>query len=218
MAMNGRIVAIDDSTHEKVQKLLPWFVVDTLTGEELELVNQHLHVCAECQADFAWQCKLQAIAPASDTHPDVDRALAKLRPRLGVAVDKPRQRPMSGLFDRFLRGNPQWMPWALAAQFSVIIVLVAVIATPFGNIAAYRALGTNKDTGGNMVVVFKPETREQDLRRILQHAGARIVDGPTVTDAYLLHVPEEKLNGTVHDLRVDPAVVLAEPLGSGGKQ
>ena len=80
--MNEHIVTINDSIHDKVQGLLPWFVVDTLTGKELELVNQHLNICAECQADFAWECKLQATPPVSDAIPDVDRAFSKLQARL----------------------------------------------------------------------------------------------------------------------------------------
>ena len=212
-----RIVTINDTTHEQVQKLLPWFVVDTLRGEELALVNQHLHICPECQADFAWQCKLQATAPVSDVKPDVDRAFAKLRARIDTAQHKITQHKTKGssLFGQlkpFSFGNRHWMQWALVAQFSIIIVLAFLIATPYGNFATYRALAANTSSSGNMVVVFKPTTSEQALRRILNHAGARIVDGPTVTDAYLLSVPEERLVTTLQSLRSDSEVVLAESL------
>jgi len=80
--MNGRILAMDKTIHEQVQTLLPWFVIDKLTGEELELVNRHLHVCEECQSDFTWQCKLQATPPNDETELNVDSAYAKLLPRL----------------------------------------------------------------------------------------------------------------------------------------
>jgi len=214
--MRERIVTINDSIHDKVQQLLPWFVVDTLAGKELELVNQHLNICAECQADFAWQCKLQATAPAGNANPDVDRAFSKLQVRLGSAreqADRPAAANLSGAFGR---GRPQWMQWALAAQFLVIVGLAIVLATPYGNVAAYRALGASQSTSGNMVVVFKPETSERELRRILHAAGARIVDGPTITDAYLLNVAEDKLTGALRDLRADRAVVLAESLRTAG--
>ena len=42
---------------------------------------------------------------------------------------------------------------------------------------------------GGIVVVFDPATPEADLRRILREAGARIVDGPTQANAYVLDVP-----------------------------
>jgi hypothetical protein len=212
--MNGRIVAINDSIHEQVQKLLPWFVVDTLAGEDLELVNQHLNVCAECQADFAWQCKLQATPPVGAVDLDADRAFAKLRRRLDETPDGAGRRAAAPSAGFFGLGNRPWMQWALAAQLLVITGLAVLLATPYGNVAAYRALGANQDTRGNMVVVFRPETPERELRRILQDAGARIVDGPTVTDAYLLSVPGEKLTGTLHDLRANAAVIVAESLRS----
>lgn len=218
--MKDHIVTINDSIHDKVQELLPWFVVDTLTGKELDLVNQHLNICAECQSDFAWQCKLQATAPApaSGASPDVDRAFSKLKARLDSKQPHrgyPRSAQLPG---DVRRGGGQWMRWALAAQFLVIAGLAVLLATPYGNVAVYRALGASQNANGNMVVVFRPETPERELRRILQAAGARIVGGPTVTDAYLLDVPDEKLTGALHDLRADRAVILVESLRTAGPQ
>ncbi|HSY28360.1 MAG TPA: hypothetical protein VK832_12700, partial [Burkholderiaceae bacterium] len=169
-----------------------------------------------------WQCKLQAIPPADEVKLDVDQAFAKLLPRLAPARPKARRRSLTEMFSDLRRGKwlagAHWMQWALAAQFSAIICLVVLLGTPNGNVATYRALGANKNTNGNMVVVFKPETSEQELRRILRNSGARIVDGPTVTDAYLLNIPDKNLSGALHDLRAERAVSLAESLDSGGKQ
>jgi hypothetical protein len=212
MAMTERIVTINDSVHDKVQELLPWFVVDTLTGKELELVNQHLNICAECQADFAWQCKLQATAPVSDTQPDVDRAFSKLRARLDANPRQADDASSPQLTGEFRHAGGQWMRWAMAAQFLAIVCLAVLLATPYGNVAVYRTLGASQNVSGNMVVVFRPETSERELRRILHAAGARIVDGPTITDAYLLNIPEDKLAGALHDLRSNNAVTLAESL------
>jgi hypothetical protein len=217
MAMDQRIVSINDSIHDKVQELLPWYVVDTLTGKELELVNQHLNICAECRADFAWQCKLQATAPVNKVNPDVDRAYAKIQARLGPTQPEAAP-PVLQLPGDVRRGGTQWLRWALAAQFFVIAGLATLLATPYGNVAAYRALGASQNTSGNIVVVFRPEVSEGELRRILHAAGARIVDGPTVTDAYLLNVPEDKLPDALRDLRSDGAVMLAESLRAAGSQ
>lgn len=213
--MNGRILVVDKTTHEKVQTLLPWFVIDQLTGEELDLVNRHLHVCEECQSDFTWQCKLQATPPDNEVELNVDQAFAKLLPRLMPSQPKVRRRSLGEMLGRLWRGNSHWMQLALAVQFSVIVGLTVLLASPYGNFAAYRALGSYKNATGNMVVVFSPTTSERELRRILRNAGARIVDGPTVTDAYLLNVPEGKQDESLRDLRADRAVVLAESLSSG---
>jgi hypothetical protein len=108
------------------------------------------------------------------------------------------------------------MRWALGAQFLVIAGLAIWLTTPYGNVAIYRALGASQNANGNMVVVFRPETSEQELRRILHTAGARIVGGPTITDAYLLSVPEDKLPAALSSLRSDRAVMLAESLRTAG--
>jgi len=213
--MNGRILQLNNSEHRTVRALLPWFVVDTLTAEELALVQAHVLGCTQCQADLDWQRKLLAVEPRSNANPDVERAFAKLRPRLDTTQRGSKRRVLIEFLNNFWHGNPQWMRWTLVAQFSVILALTFMLATPYGNVVAYRALGIAKNAGGNAVVVFNPETSEQDLRRILQDAGAHIVDGPTVTDAYLLNVPKDKLSAAIHVLRSHRAVVLAESLGSG---
>ena len=111
-----------------------------------------------------------------------------------------------------------WMPLALAAQLLMIIGLLTFIAVPKENPASYRALGASTDGSSNMVVVFRPETTEQDLRRTINAAGARIVDGPTVTDAYLLHVAPDNIEAALITLRADPHVALIETLAAGGKK
>lgn len=221
--INKRIVAINDTVHDQVQKLLPWFVVNTLKGEEQALVNQHLHVCPVCQADFAWQCKLQAVAPDTNDAPDVDRAFAKLRERIDAGDARSRavnsQQGQGWL--TWLSNPPRsWMQWSLAGQLAVIAVLVVVIVSAPDDPKEYRALGSGGSTGnqGNLVVSFKPETTEQTLRTIVNAAGARIVDGPTVTDAYLLQVPDEKLTATANTLRRDNHVTLAQPFHSAGQR
>jgi tRNA A22 N-methylase len=65
------------------------------------------------------------------------------------------------------------------------------------------------------VVVFQPNTSERELRRILQARNARVVDGPTVTDAYLISVPDASRAQALQALRAESAVKLAEPLDGG---
>ena len=64
--------------------------------------------------------------------------------------------------------------------------------------------------------MFEPATTEREFRRILQRHGARVVDGPTVTDAYLLRVPDAERQRALEALRHDPAVRLAEALDENG--
>jgi hypothetical protein len=114
--------------------------------------------------------------------------------------------------------QPTWLRWAVAAQWVLIVGLVALLARPDEPPAAYRVLGNSAGAApvGNLVVMFQPTTTERELRRILQAQGARMVDGPTVTDAYLISVPEDNRDRALQALRADPAVKFAEALDDGG--
>jgi hypothetical protein len=209
--MNSHFANSDQVTHEKVQRLLPWLLAGTLDSTDLALVQPHLEACAQCQADLAWQRKLRAAAPLPDTAFDADRAFAQLLPRLGP------QAPRIGVLDRWRRAaaaNSTWLRWTAAAQLAVIGVLSLMLARPWSDAGDYRAMGAAPQTQGNLVVVFKPDTTEREMRRILQAAGARVVDGPTVTDAYVLALPANQQTKALTRLRAEPSVTLAQPLAA----
>ncbi|MET0265214.1 MAG: zf-HC2 domain-containing protein [Duganella sp.] len=110
-----------------------------------------------------------------------------------------------------------WLRWALAGQCVLIAGLLVLLVRP-GEPATYHALSSGAATApasGNLVVMFQPTTTERDFRRILQSHGARVVDGPTVTDAYLLHVAPESRQQALDALRANPAIKLAEALDDG---
>ncbi|GJI94082.1 hypothetical protein RugamoR57_08000 [Duganella caerulea] len=111
--------------------------------------------------------------------------------------------------------QPSWLRWTVAAQWVLIIGLGALLLRPDTDPAPYRVLGSAVSSGANLVVIFQPNTSERELRHILQAQGARVVDGPTVTDAYLLHVPPASRERALAALHAEPAVQLAEALDGG---
>jgi hypothetical protein len=94
-------------------------------------------------------------------------------------------------------------------------VLAALLARPGARPVAaddYRVLGAAGANGmARVVVTFRPDTPEAELRRIVRASGARIVGGPTVTDAWLVGA-DGRLDPVLARLRAEPAVTLAEPL------
>lgn len=121
------------------------------------------------------------------------------------------------LMETFDRGG--WRNWALAAQLMVIAGL-SVLLWPAGSgqdaaYPQYRALGSGAVAAPDVVVMFQPDARFEQVQRVLQASGARIVDGPTVTGAYLVDVDAARMPQLLAALRADPAVRLAEPLGAG---
>ena len=213
--MSGRIVKLNTSTHQTVQELLPWFAMNTLDADEMALVREHVRTCTQCQADADWQHKLRAANSHPGAIPDVERALARLRPQLQAPQRKHPRHVLSAFLLRLFGASASWMRWAVLIQAVMIVILTILLVPPYGGIALYRALGAPGNAAGNVVVMFKPETTEQELRKILQESGARVVDGPTVAHAYVLNVPEAQLKRTIGVLRSKRAVALAEPLDSG---
>jgi len=211
------MTSADKNTHEQVQELLPWFVNQTLTGEQLAMVTGHLQRCADCRQDVQWQRSMLAAAPAVPQGLDMERALARMMPRL-----EPRSAPAPAAVSLLQRlrerwfGNG-WMPWALAGQGVLIAVLAMQTLAPQRSETEYRVLGAEPPAAlGNMVVAFKPEATLADMQRLMQANGVRIIDGPTVAGAYVVEVDGTRQAQVAAAFKLDPAVLLAEPLAAGG--
>ncbi|HEX4508850.1 MAG TPA: hypothetical protein VH328_02180, partial [Burkholderiaceae bacterium] len=66
--------------------------------------------------------------------------------------------------------------------------------------------------GGTAVVRFRPDATEAQIRAGLDACDARIIDGPTVTGAYIVRVPRGHYQTALTSLRHQSAVALAEAL------
>ena len=111
--------------------------------------------------------------------------------------------------------------FAFALQMGVTIALGGVLgwslsrtppAAPVAadTAAAFKGLAASSaTTPGDAIVVFRPDASEAELRRILQEAGARIVEGPTVNDAYVLRFAGPDGDRAIAMLRADRAVHTA---------
>ena len=211
--MSGRVVRLDPAAHKVADALLPWFVNGTLDADERTLVEQHLAECARCRDEAEWLRDLHAACIAGEATPGASSAFHKLRSRL----DAPR--PRAGLRTPRLRSNVRpWAHWVIGAQLALIAALsVLWLQQNDEHAALYRTLGasTNARAVGSLVVVFDPAASEAELRRVLRSVGARVVDGPTRSNAYVLDVPAAGREQALRTLRSEPAVALAEELDSG---
>ncbi len=213
--MSINISISDNLNHREIQDLLPWFVAQTLDENEHLIVQAHLDICPQCRSELVWQRKLKAAEPQYENLPDMNLALSKLMPRLSMQDHKSTWNIVLDFFRNFIPLNQGKIRWALALQMVVIVGLSVLLAFSNQTLPAYRMLGAQKIEGANVVVVFRPDITEKDLRLVLRKNGARVVDGPTETDAYLLNVAEAGQAQAITQLRSDPAVVLAESLSVG---
>jgi len=217
--MSARIVNLGSSMHQNVQDLLPWFVMGTLDDADREVVDGHLHSCAACRRDVEWHQQLREAHNDPLPEQDVGRAFAAVRARIQLPAAAPSA--PGALRSRWGRRGWQrpWVGWALAAQAAIIVVLVSALALGFGRSATedsrlFHTLGrsTAALATAKLVVVFAPQATEADMRRVLLASGARIVDGPTAADAYILTVAAEHAEQAVQTLRAEHSVLLIQSL------
>jgi hypothetical protein len=94
------------------------------------------------------------------------------------------------------------------------LVLFASVGPHQAEPALYHALGRAPgNAAANAIVVFRPNTAEAEIAAALRTSGARLVDGPTPADAYVLQVPAATRARAIGTLRLRPSVVMAEPIG-----
>ena len=203
--MKARILPLDSDEHRLAQELLPWFVNGTLEAKEEAQVKMHLVHCVRCQADAAAQAALRAVPVAPAAGSSVERDWAALREKLGTPLH-PRASTAAGR-----RWWQRALPLAVAAQVLVVLGLAALwVGSPRPEL--YRALGAASPAeAANAVAVFRSDATEREMRAALRSAGARIVGGPTLTDAYLLHLNSLDAQ-TVARLRAQPGVQSVESL------
>ena len=214
--MSGRILKFDDSAHRAADEMLPWFVNGTLDGDDLAAVDRHVRECARCRREVDLLKQLQAVCASDGPTEDATPAYRRLHERIASG------RSLSSFGDRVCalllpwQCAPAWARWAIAAEFAGIVMLAAWVAMPVGEpIGLFQTLGapaTHTARGGRIAVVFVPEVAESELRRIVRDAGARLVDGPTESNEYVLEVPPGDQDAILAAFRVEPAVMLAQPL------
>ncbi|RZL95018.1 MAG: zf-HC2 domain-containing protein, partial [Variovorax sp.] len=218
--------------HREAQEVLPWLANGSLAGSELERVQAHLKGCAACRADLAALHTLRAAGHGAEPACDPDAALARLLPQLDAPASAPaapappaaapaplpaRPSPLPGWRTRLAANDGRWLRLAVGAQCCVIAVLAGLLARPSGGSQAqtgdYRVLGAAAGTQSQLIVMFKPDTPERELRRLVLQNGARIVGGPTATGTWVL-ATEQAADAVAGRLRGAAAVTLAEPLGA----
>lgn len=202
----ARIIPFRRDPHHEAQLLLPWYVKGRLDPEDHARVEAHIAACVECAADLELEQRLAS--EVADLSLDADDGWTRLRGRMVADRTAPGRAP-----SRRLRQAAAWS--ALAASLS-LAALLAVMTYRSLEAPSYRTLGAPAaGRPGSLMVVFRPEAREADLRRILVEAHVRLADGPTAGGAYVLRAAPAEQAAALAALRRQPQVVLAEPIDAG---
>lgn len=201
--MTARIIRLGGDGHEEAQRLLPWYATSRLEADEQAKVAAHLAVCPTCQADLRFEQRLKGEIAGLPI--EIGRDWAAMQRRI---VQERRGRAGRQLLRGWRVASP-WLGWAAAAS----IVAAVVVGWPAARPERYHALGANPGpAAGNLVVIFRPDTSEAAMRRMLVANHLRLVDGPTAADAYVLRAPPAERAEALARLRAEPQISLAEPI------
>ena len=194
--------------HEQVESLLPWYATGQLEAADQALVERHLSTCETCCRQVALDRRLadefQSLAA------EVDAGWTLLRRRIESEAD-----PRPGL------GQTVRDFWAILRQPAVAALAMAQIAVVIvsGTILlslgrpTYHALGSpDAARTANVLIIFRAQATEKDIREALRASGASLAGGPTAAGAYLVEVPADQRAPALARLRSDDDVQTAEPI------
>lgn len=208
--------------HLAVERLLPWYATAQLDDAERAAVEAHLAQCSACAASLAFEPRLKAAV--ARLSPQAATDWAALRERLDPPParrpawrDDPAARRTAWHGGRHAARRPLRIARLLAVPVASAVAAAALVLTVVSpdQPAPYRTLGTAPVAAtGNVIVMFRPDVTEAGLRGVLRGSGARLIDGPTSANAYLLRVAEGRRAAALQSLRAQPAVTLAEPVDS----
>lgn len=209
----GKVIRLPHDSHRETQLLLPWYAAGRLDAADRARVEAHLSGCARCRSELASEHRLSAEVAGLPVDADIGWA-AMLR-RIDDADDEA-SRPRRSVGGVLAAGAP-WVGWAAAVCVTVVLAGQALIRSPSAP-ATYHTLSAAAPAApaGDVIVVFRPDATEAAISRVLSASHARIVDGPTGADAYVLRVPAAERDAAVARLQAQKSVEMAEPIDMAG--
>ncbi len=227
--MTGDVIPLHGDPHRDVLTLLPWYAKGLLDDKDRAAVDIHLRTCPACQAELTEETRLQSVLTLasipSEIPADVDLGWQVMQRRVSMQPDRQRDnagtRAMTwpgtwaGIRRQWQSGAP-WLRWTVAAQFALLALFGGLALKPHQPPAHYQTMSAKTaPVTANIIVMFRPEASEQDLRRILKSCDARVIDGPTAADAYMLRVPANRRTAIVAKLKQQSEITLAQPVDAG---
>ena len=197
-----------NDSHDEAEELLPWYATGQLDAADRALVEKHLASCARCQRQLHAEHVL--INEFQSFSPETDSGWVRLRGR--IEAHQPKRPAIGQLAGEFWHAFTRPVVATLAAAQVAFVAFAAMFLQWFSQ-PAYVALGsTPVAASANVIVMFRPEAREAELRAALESSGASLVGGPTDADAYMLHVPAKSRTAALQKLQRDSNVTLAQPI------
>lgn len=211
--------------HARAELIIPWLVNGSLPADAEPALREHISGCPACRKDYEEQLRLRAAMRAEGplvfaAESSYQKLLARIQKSdadreaaVGAADPRP-PAPPAPL--RHARPIVRWLAAAVILQaFALGIGAWKWHSTVVPGDARYATLTSapaSDDSGPRVRVLFRTDLPVGELQKVLQQAGAQIIDGPADGDVYTLRLASPK---RIAALRGNPAVLFAEPVQKG---
>ena len=191
------MMADNDTRDEGLDLLLPWYVNGTLDAEERKQVEAYLERSrpARDEVELLRALRQQVKEEPLENSPG-ELGLQRLKRDIKQAEQQP-QDSTDKMGGKVITVASFWRPLAVAACLAVVIQAGVMVGMNSGMIPTGGDVTIAGKAPAVLQVTFAPDATEQDIREVLQSAGASIADGPTALGIYNLRL-------------VDPAATTVE--------
>lgn len=197
-----------EDAHDEAEALLPWYATGQLERADRVLVEGHLSFCARCQRQLSVERRL--VDEFRSLDPKVDSSWALLRAKITPRAK--RRLPLPRTIRDFWNVLSRPVVATLAVAQVAFVVVAATMLLSL-NRPTYQALGSaSAPPAANIIVIFRPDATEQDIRDALRTSSTSMAGGPTPAGAYLLQVPANRRAAALASLQSDDDVQMAEPI------
>ena len=217
---------IENQDHDNVWELLPWYVNQGLSLQEVNQVETHIEVCMICQSELA---RCQELNQSVKTNQQDEWMPSP--PHFAKVLEQ-----VDALEARRLKSQDtpgwlaKWLPWlnntpgparfTLALQGALVVALATTLLIR-GLVPGetYQTLSQPNEhsigQGQQVRLVFRDDLTEKELRGLLIGVQGRLVAGPTPLGVYTIVLEQTNVNAptvqqTLNTLRSHPKVRLAE--------
>ncbi|MCB1643874.1 MAG: zf-HC2 domain-containing protein [Pseudomonadales bacterium] len=185
--------------HEEILLLLPWYLNDTLTGNERTTVVEHLKTCVECQRSRDEMQAMQLLVSSTETETNEDYwpSFRKLMNRIEQQPSlQAGQSSLSTANPAVARIRPYWVPVSLAASviFALLLLPLSQTDSPVGVVPKGQFATLTHDSESSEGIAHRLELQfdqplsAQTLRAAFIETRSNIVSGPDAEGAYLVEV------------------------------
>lgn len=211
------------SCDHEAARLLPWFVAGALSEREIERVQEHMHECPVCAADWEREQRVQSLLCDEPTvehapQPGLQKLMSRID-ELERELPAPHEGPV--FVDRRVPPRMSPMRWLAAAAIvqTIGLGILGVLLWQRGielhspRFQTMTSASAAVEGGTRIRVVFAPAMPVGELQALLKSISATVVAGPSDAGVYTLALSDEhaQVRPALETLRANGSVMFAEP-------